>query len=228
MLRILPILLLVAPAAAAERKLSISSFERVRVEGAFQVGVTTGRSPSAVVSGDADALERIEVRLDGTTLVVRNRQEKWTGRAPGSPLTVTLGTPVLVAAHVIGGGALTVTGARAQRLDLSVAGAGGIAVTGVDAEQANATVIGNGRIAVAGRAVRARLLLNGAGKIEADGLLASELTVRVDGPGELTARARYTANVTNSGLGRVTVAGAPKCVVRSGAGGPVVCGAAQK
>ncbi|HEU0045349.1 GIN domain-containing protein [Sphingomonas sp.] len=227
MLRFLPLLLLTLAgvASAAERRLSINSFERVRVEGAFQVAIVTGRSPSAMVSGDAGALEQVEVRVDGTTLVVRNRTEKWTAqRRSQTPLTVTLATPVLVGAHVLGGGALTVTGAKTQRLDLSVAGAGSIAVTGAEVEQANATVIGNGQIALAGRAARARLMLNGAGKLDADKLVAGDVTVRVDGAGEATARARYTANVTNTGLGRIAVAGTPKCMVRSDAGGPVTCG----
>lgn len=218
-----------AAAPTAERKVQIASFDRLRVEGAFQVTVATGRSASAVVSGDPRRLERVEVRLAGTTLVVRNLAGSSRDGAgdPSAPVTVTLATSTLAGASVLGGGALTIVGGRAQRLDLSVAGAGSIALTAANVEQADATVIGNGRIMLAGRAARARLQVSGAGGIDADGLEAGELTVRVDGPGETTARARYTATVTNTGLGRVTIAGTPKCVVKSDAGGPVVCGVAR-
>lgn len=221
-----------AAAPAAERRVQVGSFERLRVEGPFAVTVATGRSPSATVSGDARRLERVEVRLNGNVLVVRaapgaDRDE----RGNTAPLAVTLATPALVGASVLGGGAVTVTaphsGIRAQRLDLSVAGAGEIVLAGAQAEQVSATVIGNGRIALAGRAGVARFVVNGAGKIEADKLDAGELTVRVDGPGATAARARYTATVTNTGLGQVTVAGTPKCTVRGGGGGPVTCGAAR-
>lgn len=221
-------LLASAGAGAAERKLSVSSFERVRVEGPFQVTVTTGRSPGATIAGDPRRLEQVEVRLDGATLVVRSPLEKWTEQAQragdAKPVVVTLATPKLSGASVLGGGALTIAGARTDRLDLSVAGAGGIDVTGADAEQANATIIGNGRITLAGRAGKARLLTNGAGRIDADKLYAGEVTVRVDGPGETLARARYIATVTNTGLGHVAVAGKPKCTVLNQAGGPVTCG----
>lgn len=230
MIRILLLLLLFAgPAAAAERPVFIGSFDRLRVEGPFQVTVASGRSPSARISGDPRLLDHVEVRLDGTTLVVRATIERWQEQPDTrgmTPVVVTLATPMLSSAMVIGGGAVTVTGGRTARLDLSVTGAGSIALAGANAEQANATVVGNGRIALAGRASKARLLVKGAGRIEADGLDAGELVVRVDGPGEALARARFTATVTNIGLGHVAIAGTPRCIVRSDAGGPVQCGAA--
>lgn len=204
----------------------IGSFERLRVEGPFRVVVTAGRSPAARVSGDARQIERVEVRLDGTTLVVRPAIGRWQEEpaTTATPLAITLATPNLNGATVIGGGEVTVAGGRAARLDLAVTGAGSIALTGAVTEQANATVIGAGRIALAGRAGKARLLVNGPGRIDAAGLDTGELTVRVDGPGEALARARYAATVTNLGLGHVAVAGTPRCVVNSNAGGPVECG----
>jgi hypothetical protein len=93
------------------------------------------------------------------------------------------------------------------------------------AEQANASVVGGGRIALAGRATHARMLINGPGAIQAGALAVDDLTVRLDGPGETDARARYLANITTTGMGRVIVAGSPKCTVRAPAGGTVACGA---
>ncbi|MDB5697126.1 MAG: hypothetical protein JWN21_2669 [Sphingomonas bacterium] len=230
--RLLPFALLAVAAAApaAQRKVQITSFERMRVEGPFQVAVITGRSPTATISGDPRRLERVDVRVDGRTLVIRTpaglaREERGAESGPSAPIQIMLGTPTLTSATAIGGGALTIAGGRVPRLDLSVAGAGSIAFASAEVEQVNATVIGNGQITLAGRAARARLLINGAGRIDADGLEAGELIVRMDGPGEATARARFIADVTNTGLGRVTVAGAPKCTVKNVAGGPVECGA---
>ena len=232
MIRALLILLALAtPASAAERKLFVSSFERIRVEGPFAVTLATGRSPRGGVSGDARAIEGVEVRQDGNTLVVRpalDRGQASARRADPGPVAITLATPRLTAATLIGGGALAVTGAvrggRTERLDLAVTGAGSITLTGADAQGATATVIGAGAITLSGRVARARLLVNGSGKVDADGLDAGELTVRVDGPGEVAARARYTATVSNAGLGRVVVAGKGKCVVQNTGGGPVSCG----
>ncbi|WP_425229177.1 GIN domain-containing protein [Sphingomonas sp.] len=220
------LLLIPATAHAAERRLYLSSFERIRVEGPYQVTVTTGRSPGGTLTGDAQAIDAIEVQVDGTTLVVRGVQrEAGAARGVAGPVVVTLTTPTLSNAAVLGSGALAIAGGRTPRLDLSVAGAGSIAFTGVDTDQANATVVGNGAVTLAGRAVRARLSVSGAGRIAADALVAGDLTVRVDGPGEALARARYTAAVFNAGLGHIAVAGTPQCRVQNQAGGPVTCGA---
>lgn len=229
MKHLLPLLALLPVAAqAADRPVFVSSFDRLRVDGPFKVTVVAGRSPAARISGDARQLDAVEVMLDGTTLVIRPKPDRWQEqpRSPAAaPVTVTLATPGIASIAVIGGGEVTVAGRRSTRLDLSVTGAGTIALTGADADQANATVIGNGRIALAGRAAKTRLLVNGAGRIEAAALDAGELTVRVDGPGETLARARFTATVTNTGLGHVAIAGTPRCVVKSDVGGPVTCGA---
>lgn len=226
----LSLLALAAIAPAAERKLFVSTFDRLRVDGPFQVVVVTGRSPRGSIAGDARELDGVDVRQDGRTLHVRRGVGTWQEQpraAPTQPVVVTLATPSLAAAYLIGPGAIGVTGMKGARIDLSVAGAGGIAVTGADAAELNATTIGNGRIAVAGRAVRARLLVNGAGGVQADKLETDELTVRLDGPGEVTARARRAADLTNTGLGRIAVAGPARCTVKAAAGGPVTCGAGR-
>lgn len=232
MVRLFIALLLLAPAAAtaAERKLFVSTFDRLRVEGPFQVVVTTGRSPGGAIAGEPRQFDGVEVRQEGNTVFVRRNASRWEeqpGGAPTRPVVVTLATPALNAVNLIGSGAVSVAGMKASRVDLSIAGTGTIAVAGADATALNATTIGTGRITVAGRATRARLLVNGAGGVDAGTLETDELTVRLDGPGEVAGRARYTASLVNTGLGRITVAGSAKCLVKAEAGGPVTCGAAQ-
>lgn len=227
---VLLLLALAAAAPAAERKLFVSTFDRLRVDGPFQVVVVTGGSPRGSIAGDPRQLDGVDVRQEGRTVHVRRSVGKWQEQpraAPTQPVVVTLATPSLAAAYLIGPGAIGVTGMKGARIDLSVAGTGGIAVTGADAAELNATTIGNGRITVAGRAGKARLLVNGAGGVQADRLETDELTVRLDGPGEVAARARYTADLTNTGLGRIAVGGAAKCTVKAAAGGPVTCGAGR-
>lgn len=219
-----PILLFAAPAFAAERTVGVGSFDRVRIDGALDVRVATGRSPRAVLSGDPRTLELVEVRVDGTTLTLRRRSDS-AYRPSGAPLTVALAAPSLRSVTVIGAARVQVTGMKIERADLSVAGAGTIAVEGLMAEQANASVVGTGGITLAGRAAHLRLSTNGVGTIDAGEVDADDLVVRLDGPGETRARARYNATVGSAGSGRVIVAGKPKCIVRAPAGSDVVCGA---
>lgn len=231
MIRLVIALALFAPAApafAAERSFSVGSFDRVRVDGPFEVRVTTGSSPTARASGSGALLERVDVDLNGTTLIVRMGNGGWgetPGKAGGSAPVITLSTPRLIAATVSAGARVAITKMASQRIDVGVTGAGVLTIARADADQLNATLVGTGQITLGGRASRARLLTNGPGTIDASALSVNDLIVRLEGAGETKAAARYTAQVTSNGLGKVTVSGTAKCTVKAIAGGPVACGA---
>lgn len=226
---ILAIVSLAAPATAADRAYTLTNFDRVRVDGPFDVRLTVGgTSASGIASGDPEMLANLDIQVQGTTLIVRNSANSWSERGKaGSPAPViTLAAPDLRSAAVIGGGRLAIGGrVRGQRLDLRVTGSGSIDARGIDYDELVVTLIGAGNVALAGRSGRARLLTNGSGVIAAIPLMVSDLIVRLDGPGETRASARYTADLTSTGLGRIVVAGDAKCVTKAQAGGPILCGA---
>lgn len=215
--------------AVSARKVGVGSFDRVRITGPIEVTFTQG-GPRALVSGDPRLVERVELRVDGATLTVRMGGGVWGGRPdaaaspPAGPVAVTLSAPSLSAASVFAGGRLNAARMRGQRIDLSVSGSGEIRVADAAADQFRAGIVGTGVIAVAGRAAKATLTTNGAGRIDAEKLLANEMTVVLEGPGETKAAARYTARVRNTGLGSVSVAGGATCVVSAPGGGTVRCG----
>lgn len=222
----LALLLALSPAFGAERRQQVGSFERVRVSGPFEVTFTTG-SPSARVIGDARAIEGVEVRVDGPTLTVRASPNGWGERPrgdPGRPIAVALSSPALSDALVLAGGRLRIDRVKGARLAVSVNGAGAIAVADAQVDRLDASLLGAGSVTLAGRARAANLRTSGSGRIDAGALEADALSVVLDGPGETAARARYSADVTNIGLGAVTVAGRPRCTVKAPAGGLVRCG----
>lgn len=217
------------PARADQRQYTIGSFDRVRVEGPFDVRLATGQSPGANAEGPAGSLEALEVRVEGTTLIVRPGTGGW-GERPTSgqrgATIVRVSTGMVRSAIVIGGGGLRIDGTlRGQRVDLSLTGAGSIAAPGIEADEFNATLLGSGSMALGGHAGRARMLTSGSGTIAAVPLDAGALIVRLDGPGSTEASARFTADLTTTGIGAITVAGHPACTIHRGAGGgPVQCG----
>ena len=220
------------PALAAERSYRVGSYERVRVEGPFEVHIVAGTSPRASARGSDAMLSRLDLAVNGNTLVVRLGPGGW-GETPkragnATPLVVTLSSPRITSILLTAGAEVTASKIAAQRLDLSVTGAGALTVDGAAADQLNAMLIGTGKLRLAGKAARARLVTNGPGAIDAADLTVNDLTVSVEGTGETRAMARYTAQVSTTGLGRVTVLGTPKCIVKAVADGPVVCGTPAK
>ena len=221
-------LALAAPAHGAERRVGIGSFDRLRVDGAFAVTAVTGRSPAAVVTGDRTAIDAIEVRAEGNTLIVRRAVGGVWGeqgaRERNGPVTIAVSTPSLAGVAVVGGGTVTVDRMATPRTDLSVTGPGSITVGAVAGDILNAQVIGNGGIAIAGKAATVRLSTNGAGTIDAAKLDAGDLTIRLDGNGQTVARALYVARINSTGLGTITVGGSAKCTVKAPSSAPIVCG----
>lgn len=224
-LAILSLILLAAAGPAAEtRTFLVTPFERIRVEGPFDVTVTTGMTAKAHATGDRGALEMLSVTASGSTLTVRaGADDAWNerGLSPGAIPTIVVEVPRLTGASVNGGGRLRIAEMRAQRVEVNVAGAGTIDVAAVRAETVNATLIGSGTIALAGTASRVQLRSNGAGSIDAAGLRAGEVSLVAETSGDTSASARYSAQVSALGLGAVRVDGGGKCTVRGN--GPVAC-----
>ena len=62
-------------ADAAERRIDLSSFDSVRVEGAFVVHLITAASPRGMMHGDPAALRQTEAAIVGSTLVIRTLRD---------------------------------------------------------------------------------------------------------------------------------------------------------
>ncbi|WP_326525319.1 head GIN domain-containing protein [Sphingomonas sp.] len=221
---LLPLLSLAAPARADERRILLSAFDRIRVDGPFEVTVTTGKGAGATAIGDTRALDGVSVRLQGSTLIVGPSVNGW-GGYPGTARTrprVVVTVPALRAAAVVGGGRLSVDRMAGQRVELNLTGAGTLDVARAEADRVDGTLIGTGRMTLAGKAMRATFQSNGAGGIDAAGLDARDLTVNWQSAGDGSFTARETAEVMAMGQGAITVAGGPACTVKGS--GPVTCG----
>lgn len=216
-------LLLIGATAPDERSFLVSRFERLRIDGPFEVEVTGSGSPRASAEGERRALGRLAIRVEGSTLIVSAGAEGWNavgGERLETP-RVRISAPDLRAIAINGGGRVRVTGMEAARIDLSVNGAGTLDVSGVEAGDLNAILTGTGAMSLSGTAQRVRLRSNGAGSIDAGALTAGDATIVAESSGDTRAAARYNARVFALGGGTVSVGGTAECAVSGG--GPVEC-----
>lgn len=204
----------------------MTSFDRIRVEGPFAVTVTTGKAVSARATGSEQMLERVSLRVEGRTMLIRPNLSGW-GGYPGKqniPARITVTTPDLTTSIMIGSGSLDIDHMRGPRLILTVEGAGTLTARSIEADNASLAVAGSGRIDVAGRVKQAAAIARGVAEISAPDLIVSDLTLTSESAGSVTMNALRSAKVTAIGVGATSVLGKAACEVKQMGAGPVICG----
>ncbi len=230
MKRIMPALLALAafaaPASAAERRYSVTDFDRVVVEGPYAVRISTGRPTSATATGTQQAIDRVSIDVVGRTLRIRPNRSSW-GGYPGEragAVSVEVTTRELRAATVAGPGSLAIDRAGGLRLDLALEGNGRLSVANVAADTLTVGLIGAGRIELGGTAEQLRATVHGTGEFDGSRLRAEGANITTDTAGRITVGVSRQATVAASGLGEVEIIGAPACTVSGLSAGQVRCG----
>jgi hypothetical protein len=219
-----------SPASAAEQRYSLTDFDRIQVEGPYQVVLTTGIPTSGRATGPRDAIDRVVVEVQGRTLRVHANRSAW-GGYPGAAsgiARIELSTRDLGTAGVSGSGSLAIDKVRGARLDLALAGTGRLTVGQVDVDSLVVTMLGSGQIALAGRARQIRATVQGNGDLKAAALTVQDADVTAATSGAIALAASRSAKVVATGSGEVTIAGAPACTVQNRSGAPVRCGAQRE
>ena len=223
---IFALLMLPSLAHAADKPLSVTDFDRLRVIGAFDVVVTGGKPSAAILSGTPAAIDHTRVEVQGRTLTVSRSRSGW-GGYPGEQAgvaSVRLSVPGLVSVGVSGAAKVRIERMRTPTLTLALDGSGSLTVTGIDADRLDVGVAGAGRITASGRVADARVAVRGSGDFDGSALIAADAVVKADTSGTIVLAARRSANVAASGSGDVTITGSPACTVVNNGAGRVACG----
>jgi hypothetical protein len=208
--------------AGGQRSFQVGAFQAVSLEGAHDVVVTVGGEPSVRAEGDADALERLEVHVEGDTLHIGSRRGSWSiGRRGRVIVYVT--APALRAASLAGAGDLRIDRVQAETFRLRLAGAGDVEIGQLQARRAEFAIAGNGDIRAAGAADRVEIDIAGAGDVTLDGLQARQASVSVAGSGDISLRASESVDGSIMGSGNLMVRGSARCSVTKLGSGDIRC-----
>lgn len=204
-------------APAADRRFSVTGFDRVRVDGPYEVELKTGLAPSAVASGDVRAIDRLKIGVEGRTLVVRAATGGWGGYPGSQPgkAVVRLSTHDLSAAWVNGAGTLRIDRVKGLAFDLSVQGAGSASIDDVRVDQLRVGLVGAASARLAGKAPLLQALVRGTSALDGSGLAVKDLKLGVEGPSVVTAQASNSARIDASGAATVTMTGGAACTVKA-------------
>jgi hypothetical protein len=205
-----------APATGAERRFTVTGFERIRVDGPFAVTLATNTAPFASAQGSASALDRIVIEMQGRTLVVRRDRTGWGGspKDADQSVEIALGTHDLSAAWVNGSGSLAIDRIKGLRFDLAVAGAGLADVAEADVDQLRVSLLGSAVGKIRGKALRLSTSVDGASALQGADLTVKDATISSTGPASVELTVTDTAKITAQGAGLVTLHGRPACTSR--------------
>jgi hypothetical protein len=222
--------LLASPVGAATRNFGITSFEKVRIEGPFNVSLKTGVAPFASASGSPAALDRVAIDVLGNTLVVHNNLDSW-GGYPGKdsgPVEISLGTHDLSSASITGSGALSIDKAKGLSFNLSVAGSAVADVEDVNVDQLSVSIVGTASATLSGRVARLTSVVRGVSKLDADNLAIKDATIGTEGAATVDAAVSNGVKIDASGPATIRLSGKPACTLRvSGSVSVSGCGSTQ-
>ena len=187
---------------------SVPVFQKLRLDGGFDVRVQIGGPVRVVVRADDNLLPLIATRVEGDTLVVGTERDQ-NVHSRGKVL-VTVTVPALSAAAVRGSGDLSIDGASGGPFDLALSGSGDVRMGGANLSRLSASLAGSGDIRLQGRADTASFSIAGSGDIHAAGLQTRSTKVSIAGSGDAEVQASELLDVNIAGSGDVRYAGSPR------------------
>jgi len=202
-----------APSQSATRNFGVNGFDRVRIEGPFKVSVATGVAPSATVSGSSAAIDRVDIDVQGTTLIVSTSVSSW-GGYPGKdqgPVEVRIGTHELEQARLNGSGSLNIDKVKGLNFLLSVQGSGSAAIAQADVDQLSVALAGTGSATIGGKTGKLTAWVRGVSAFDGSSLSAKNAVLRAEGPSTVKAAVSNEATVQGNGTATIALTGKPTC-----------------
>ena len=212
------LILAAVPAQGAVRNFSVTGFDRIRVDGPYQVTLKTNVAPFAKATGSQAALDAVSIKVEGRTLVVRTNPNGNWGGYPGEargPVTVELGTHELSTAWINGAGALAIDKVKGLSFDLAIQGSGVARIDAADIDQLKVGMAGSASTRIGGRAAKMTATVRGTSSLDAEALRVKDAVIGAEGPSVVRAAISNSAKVNAVGLASVALAGNPSCTVKS-------------
>lgn len=185
---------------------TISSANKVRLEGSFDVELVPGTVTSLRIEGDDNILPYVVTENEGGWLVVKSRDHL--NFSTKKKLKVYITTDILESISLTGSGNIVGNGkfVGGNKLDVQISGVGN-ADLDVNAPSVSARISGSGNISLTGETRDADINISGVGSYKGIDLKAENAKVHVSGSGNATIFAENTLDIHVSGVGTVKYKG---------------------
>jgi hypothetical protein len=209
------------------RSFELAGFDAIGLAGSQDVEVRVGGGFAVRAEGDAEMIERLDIRVEDGTLKIGHKRGNysigWSRDRPKTRIFVSL--PAIRAASLAGSGDLRIDRVQGDRFEASLAGSGDIEIGQIQVADLAAKVAGSGNIKAAGSAQSAEISVAGSGDVDIAAVQSRTASASVVGSGDARIQASETANVSIAGSGDVWVTGTARCTVSKRGSGTVHCNA---
>jgi hypothetical protein len=215
-----------APETRTETRPVDARVVRVKLDGMIELRVHQGTTPTLVLRGDPEWIERTTTLQSGDTLNIGTEGRVRFNRMFPVHAELTLPTLREVTSESLGG--TEVSGFAGNELELTLDGAGSMKVwadykmitanlggvgsmqlNGLNAEGIDVRLSGAGVVSLRGTSKWLKADLGGLGGLDAQQFAADTVNIDLSGLGNATVTAHQNASLNLSGMGSVTVYGKP-------------------
>ena len=190
------------------KEITIDSFDKIEVSGAFEVLLTPSSSNEVIIEADENLLRYIDISVQGNRLFIE------TDRRLSSRRGIKIEVPVKELKEVSSSGASDIENTEpiiSEELDINVSGAGKIDLK-LDVKLLTLELSGAVMVYFEGVAERLDVDMSGAGSLIAESFEVKDCKVEISGVGHVLVNVSGTLDAQVSGLGKVEYLGNPESV----------------
>jgi len=190
------------------KELTIDSFDKIEISGAFDVMLTPSNSNEVIIEGDENLLGYIDITVRGNRLFIE------TDRRLSSRRGINIEVPVKELKGISSSGASDIESTEpisSEELDIDASGAGKIDLK-LDVKLVTLELSGAVMVYFEGVAERLDVDMSGAGSLIAESLEVKDCNVVISGVGHVLVNVSGALDAQVSGLGKVEYLGNPESV----------------
>lgn len=203
---------------------SLTGFTGVEVAGPDDVTIRQGDAFSISAKGPKAILDRLEIKLDGTTLVIGRKREGFSFSSHDDDVDIAITMPKLDGVRLTGSGSIDADTIDGDAVKAVLTGSGDLKVGKLTGKSAKLTLSGSGDIEVgSGTIGSGDVSITGSGDIDAEGLVADTLDISIAGSGSVDAQATGSADISILGSGDVKLRGGATCKTSQIGSGTATC-----
>jgi hypothetical protein len=189
---------------------SVTDFKGVVLKIPANVEWTGSGSPICVLTCSDQENAKIIVEMEGSTLVIRSRDQGWNWGVTRDPIKIRLSSSLLEKVVINGSGDFAMKStSKTPEFQFQINGSGDLKAM-VETEKCIGSINGSGDVRISGKTNDFSCDIRGSGDVEALSLAARKVEVDIAGSGDAKVQVSENLQVKIAGSGDVSYKGDPK------------------